>query len=280
MMNLELSQPDQTTVLFFLFSAAGLIRERRALPFIMVILASLLHGPMVAALVAGLLIWHRIDRKAEIWVQLKDFLGIFLIMGGAISPAPLGEFFAFIGVLLVSLSFGKGFLGVLPALLLYRQYNPQPERPEIALVAAGVYWIAAESFRWFKSERERQVLTALEILCSAVILQGFSGDFEKWSENSMVIALGSTLLFVAVALFAWTKWRLESFRRSLLAFRTSGLRALTLGARLIDGKRAWGGEEPIFTVPTPEAAMDRVFYLVFGVVVSFGLFMLAIKGGL
>ncbi len=280
MMNLELSQPDQTTILFFLFSAAGLIRERRALPFVMVILGSLLHGPMVAALVAGLMIWHRIDRKAETWVQLKDFLGIFLIMGGAISPPPFGEFFAFIGVLLVSLSFGKGFLGILPALLLYRQYYPQPERPEIALVAAGVYWVAAESFRWFKSENEERVLTVLEVIGVATILQGFSGEFERWSENNMVIALGSALLFVAAALFAWTKWRLDSFRRSLVAFRTSGLRALTFGARLVDGRRAWGGEEPVYAVPTPGSALDRVFYLVSGALAFFGLFMLAIKGGL
>ncbi len=279
MMNLELSQPDQTTILFFIFSAVGLIRERQALPFVMVLLGSLLHGPMVAALVTGILIWHRIDRKAEVWVQLKDFIGIFLIMGGAISPSPFGEFFAFIGVLLVSLSFGQGFLGVLPALLLFRQYYPQPERPEFALVAAGLYWIAAESFRWFKSEHEKRILTGLEVVCAVTILLGFSGQFDKWAENSMVIALGSTLLFVAAALFAWTKWRLEGFRKSLVAFRTNGLRALTFGARLVDGRNAWGGDEPAYTVPTPGSAMDRIFYLVVGAVVFFGLYLLAMKGG-
>lgn len=279
MMNLELSQPDQTTILFFIFSAAGLIRERRALPFVMVLLGSLFHGPMVAALVAGLLIWYRIDRQAEIWVRLKDFLGIFLIMGGAISPAPFGEFFAFIGVLLVSLSFGGGFLGILPALLLYRQYDPQPERPEIALVAAGIYWLGAESFRWFKSDHEKPVVIGLEVACVAAILQGFAGQFEKWAENTMVIALGSALLFVATALFAWTRWRLEGFRRSLFAFRTSSLRALTFGARLVDDRSAWGGDEPAYTVPTPGSAMDRIFYLVTGALACFGLYLLAVKGG-
>ncbi len=279
MMNLELSQPDQTTILFFIFSAVGLIRERQALPFLMVLLGSLLHGPMVAALVAGLLIWHRIDRKVRVWVRLKDFVGIFLIMGGAISPEPLGEFFTFIGVLLVSLSFGRGYLGILPALLLFRQYYPQPERPEIALVAAGIYWIAAESFRWFKSEQEERILTALEVACAGVILSGFSGQFEKWAENNVVIALGSTLLFVTAALFAWTKWRLEGFRRSLLAFRTNGLRALTFGARLIDSRNSWGGDEPAYTVPTTGSAMDRIFYLFIGALAFFGLYLLAMKGG-
>ena len=279
MMNLELSQPDQTTVLFFIFSAAGLIRERQALPFLMVLLGSLLHGPMVAALVSGLLIWHRIDRRAEVWIRLKDFLGIFLVMGGAISPAPFGDFFAFIGVLLVSLSFGRGYLGILPALLLFRQYYPQPERPEVALVAAGIYWIAAESFRWFKSNHEERVLNGLEVVCAAVILSGFSGQFDDWAENTMVIALGSTLLFVAAALFAWTRWRLEGFRRSLVAFRTNGLRALTFGARLVDGRNSWGGGEPVYTVPTPGSALDRIFYLIIGATVFFGLFLLAVKGG-
>jgi predicted membrane channel-forming protein YqfA (hemolysin III family) len=280
MMNFELSQPDQTTVLFFIFSAAGLIRERRALPFVMVLLGSVLHGTMVAALVAGLLLWHRIDSKAEVWVRLKDFLGIFLIMGGAISPDPFGDFFAFIGVLLLSLSFGRGFLGILPALLLFRQYFPQPERPEIALVAAGVFWVAAESFRWFKSDHEERILTGLEVVCAGSILFGFSGQFDSWAENTMVIALGSALLFVAAALFAWTRWRLEGFRRILLAFRTNGLRALTFGARLVDGRNAWGGDEPAYAVPTPGSAMDRIFYLVVGALVFFGLYLLTVKGGL
>jgi predicted membrane channel-forming protein YqfA (hemolysin III family) len=281
MMSLELSQADQTTVLFFLFSAVGLVRERQVLPFLMVVIGTLLHGPLVAALVAGLVIWHRMDRQAVDWVRLKDYVGLFFIMGGAISPEPFQGFFAFTGVVLLSFSFGKGFLGILPALLLFRQYFPQPERPEIALIAAGAYWVAAESFRWFKSAHEGSVLIGLELVCSAVILLGFSGEFDRWFAHSVVIALGSTILFVVVALFAWTRWRLEGFRKTLLAFRENALRALTFGSRVVDAKKEWGG---VSVEPTPARGpgevMDRMFFVVAATLVYFGLFLLAVKGGL
>ncbi len=278
-MNLELSRPDQTTVLFFLFSAIGLVRERRVLPFLILLVGMVFHGPMVAALVAGLVTWHRIDRSADVWIRLKDFIGVFLIMSGAISSAPFQEFYAFSGVLLLSLSFGGGLLGVLPALLLLRQYYPQPERIEIPLIAAGVYWVAAESFHWIKTPHAKTILNGLEVLCVFGILYGFSGEFERWSMNPTVITLASILLFVSLALFAWTRWRLEGFKRGLVVFRSSALQVLTLGSRLIDGRQGWGGAEPERAPPTLGGAMDRAFYLVAGTLLFFGLFVLAVKGG-
>jgi hypothetical protein len=279
MMNLELSRLDQTTILFFIFSAIGLIRERRVLPFVMVLLGTLLHGPLAAILFSGLVIWHRIDSKATAWIQLKDFIGFFLIMMGAISPEPFREFSGLLGVILISMSFGGGMLGTIPALVLFRQYFPQPEQLEIPLIGAGVYWFSAELLRWSKSKHEQKILPFLEAICTLVILFGFHVDVQKWAEESSLVILASTFVFIVAALFAWVKWRNEGFLKTYRAFRVNMLKALTVGGRMISDRDVWEGREPATSSVSLESGFDRIFYVVLGTMICVGIFILIGRGG-
>ena len=79
MINLDFLQFNQANLLFFVASALGLVRERRVLPFFILAIGNLIHGGLAAALLAALILWHRIDVLAAKPVQFKDSIGLFFV---------------------------------------------------------------------------------------------------------------------------------------------------------------------------------------------------------
>jgi hypothetical protein len=279
MIGLELSHLDQATVLFFIFSAIGLIRERKVLPFVIVLLGTIVHGPLIAVMLAALITWHRMDAEASMGIQFKDLFGVLLLLVSALSPAPVREFTALVGVAMMSLSFGRGMLGAIPALVLLRQYFQEPEGIEVVLSGAGIYWVAAEAMRWLKFKKQEQVLPVLEGLCTLVILYGFHQDFPKWMDDSALVALGSGIFFFSAGTYSWIHWKNEGFLRFARGFRSSLLKILVFGGRFFTDKEPWfetDSESPNLSLAS---AFDRIFYALLVTALVVGAFVLAGRGG-
>ncbi len=280
MINFDLFQFDQTNLLFLVLSAVGLIRERRILPFVIVALGNLIHGPMGAVFLSALIAWHRMDFNRSRWVQLKDGFGFLLILVGAVAAGPFREVIIFFGVLAVSLSFGRGALGVIPPLLLLRQYLPHPEPLEVILGSAGFYWLMVEVLRWSKSKQEYLIRAILEVICTLGILFGLRDYALKIAEDPGFIALGSSFFLFAVLLFVWVKWKgarfWNFFHRSKKKLATS----LGIGNRLISDQNLWSKEPAMSPALGVEESFNGAFMLSFLTLILLGAFFLASRGGL
>ncbi|NDG86291.1 MAG: hypothetical protein EBX52_14780, partial [Proteobacteria bacterium] len=211
MTNLEFAHFDQTSILFLVVSALALIRERKVLPFIMVTLGAVFQGPMVLSLIAALVAWHRADRDASRWVQLKDLCGLFFLVGASLSSDALQLFFLFAGVFLVVANFGSGLLGTLPGILLLRQAHPHPEFFEVSLGFGALFWIMTEVFRFLKTRHEARILASLELLFAFVVMLNFRAEFEKILSEPGFIGAGAATAVLMLGLSLWARARNEGF---------------------------------------------------------------------
>jgi uncharacterized membrane protein (UPF0136 family) len=279
MMNLELSGFDQTTILFLVFGALGLVRERRALPFVLMLAGCLFQGSLAVVMVAALIVWHRLDRASSRWIQLKDFFGLMLVIGGTIAPDVMHSFFSFFGVLMIAVNFGGGLLGTLPALVLLRQYYPHPEYLEVALAGVGIYWVVAEILRFTKSKHQGPVLSILEGLGSLVALINFRSDIEKWAADPILLGLGSAIVLLIVTLFILVRYRGFRFFEMYQASRNKAIRMLTAGGRLINGFEPWARASPEHVNLEFKRNLDQAVFLIAGIIIFIGAFILIQKGG-
>ncbi len=279
MMNLELSGFDQTTILFLVFGALGLVRERRALPFVLMLAGCLFQGSLAVVMVAALIVWHRLDRVSSRWIQLKDFFGLMLVIGGTIAPDVMHSFFSFFGVLMIAVNFGGGLLGTLPALVLLRQYYPHPEYLEVALAGVGLYWVVAEILRFTKSKHQGPVLSILEGLGSLVTLINFRSDVEKWAADPVLLGLGSGMVLLVVTLFILVRYRGFRFFEIYQNSRNKAIRMLTAGGRLINGLEPWAKASPEQVNLDFNRNLDQAVFLIAGIIVFIGAFILIQKGG-
>lgn len=280
MIGLELSTFDQTGVLFLVFSALGLIRERRVLPFVLVLAGAIFQGPFAAVLVASLVVWHRFDRSAAKWIQVKDMLGLMFVLGSALSTDTLQSFLTVFGVFLLTVNLGGGLLGTLPALVLLRQFHPHPDYLELALGGAAVYWVAAEVFRWTKTLREREILAYLEAAGSVLLMFNYRTDIERILDDTLYLGIGGSLIVLEAALFFWVRFKPKGFRSFYQGSRARLVRALNAGTRWVKGREPWSGVQEEVPVLEFDLALEQVFYLFLGLVVAAGLFILSAKGGL
>ncbi len=280
MFNFDISQFDQTNLLFILLAAAGLIRERSALPFIVLVLGNLIYGLIPAVLLSFLIIWHRVDRKAPSWVQYKDLFGAFLLLTAAVAPEPIQEFAVSLGVLVLSLSFGKGFLGVIPALLLLRQYQSHPVAIEIIFGSAGLYWVALEVIRWSKAKHQEVLICVFETICVFGILFGLKDSFLKWSEDSVLVGiavgLATTILILAVGM----RWKRGTFIRVYEKTVSNFSIALTLGTRLISREDTFVMERPTRSHAEIDGAFGAVLAITLTLLAILAVFFLMGRGGL
>jgi hypothetical protein len=280
MTHLELSTIDQTGILFLVFSAIGLIRERRVLPFVLVLAGTIFQGAFAAVLVAGLVVWHRLDRNATKWIQVKDMLGLVFVLGSAFSSETLQSFLTVFGVFLLTVNLGGGLLGTLPALALLRQYHPHPEYLELALGGAGIYWVAAEVFRWTKFDKEREALSYLEAFGAAILLVNYRADIERILEDTLYLGVGGSLLVLEAALFFWLRFKPRGFLSFYQSTRGRLVRALTAGSKWVGGREPWSGSKEEAPALDFDLALERVFYLFLTLVFSAGVFIVLARGGL
>jgi hypothetical protein len=282
MISFDFLQFDQTNLWFFVVSALGLIRERRMLPFVLVIVANLIHGEMAATLVAGLLFWHQVDRGAPKWIQLKAALGFLMIFMAAVTPEPFQEFAACLGVLVLSLNFGQGGLGVIPAVVLLRQYVPHPPFMEILLGVAAFYWVTLEGLRLLKLTRIDLIAAILQTLCSVGVLFGLRDLFLKFSDEVVLLSVGSGILLVTLILAALVYFRGETFWGFYRKTKVNLAAGLTIGDRMIDTKVAWlkVQAEEVPSGADVERSLDRLFVLALLTVALLAAFCFVSRGGI
>ena len=280
MISLDFLQFDQTNLLFFIATALGLIREKRILPYVIVLVGNLIHGPFAAMLLGALILWHRIDASSSKWIQLKDAIGLFFIFVVAVSPEPFQEFAICLGVLVMSVSFGQGELGVIPPVLLLRQYVPHPPDVEFLLGAAGFYWVASEALRFIKSDKVGIVRSAFEVLCSLGGLVGLQEVFFKWSEDPILISLGASCLLFFVVLGSVVRWKNEWFWGFYRRTKASLARIITVGDRLIASREFRSEELPDEEFVGLHGTFDRLFILAILTLVLVGSFFFINRGGL
>ena len=280
MTGLELSTIDQTGVLFLVFSAIALIRERRVLPFVLVLVGALFQGPFVAVMVAALVVWYRFDRSAARWIQVKDMLGLVFVIGSTLSGDTLQAFLTVFGVFLLTVNLGGGLLGTLPALALLRQYHPHPDHLELALGGAAVYWVGAEVFRWTKAKNEREILAYLEAAGSLSLLFNYRSEIEPILADTLHLGVGGSLLALETALFFWVRFKPAGFRSFYQSSRASLIRTLNAGTRWIKVREPWSGVREEAPVLEFDQALEQIFYVFLALVLATGLIVLFARGGL
>lgn len=279
MINFDLMQFDQTNLLFLLITAVALIRERRLLPFVIGAFGNLFHGSLGAVFLVCLISWHRMDFKRSRWVQLKDAFGFLLILIGSVATGPFRDTSILFGVLAVSLSFGRGALGIIPALLLLRQYFPHPEPLEVILGAAGFYLVMVEALRWSKSSREYFIRALLEILCVFGILTGLREYALRTLEDPGFIGLGSVFLVFPLILFISVKWKGERFWTFFHRSKKGLASSLGVGNRLISDQNPWRRELLLETPKGVEESFNGVFLLTFSTLILMAVFYFVNRGG-
>ena len=280
MITLELTHFDQNAILFLVVSALALIRERRVIPFLVVALGAVFQGPLVLSLLAALIAWHRMDRAVSKWVQLKDLLGLFFLIGASLSTDVLQAFFLMIGTVLIAINPGDGLLGTLPAIILLRQIHPTPEFPEVAFAFTALYWVTAEALRFFKSTQETKVLAVLEFVCGAVVLINLRQEAEKVLLDPVFVGIGAAILVLNLTQMFWTRIRVAGF----WSFQESGRAALARlflgGGNLLRRNQRLASDEPLAQNLNFSESMDGIVYWVFGIMTFVALFILVTKGGL
>jgi hypothetical protein len=279
MINFDFMQFDQTNLWFFVLSAIGLVRERRILPFLIVILGNLIHGSLGAVILASFIFWHRMDLPAPKWVQLKDATGFFFVTMASVSPVPFQNFAIGIGVMLLSLSFDSGGLGVIPPLLLLRQYVPHPPELENLMGMAGIYWIAAEALRFAKSDKTPAIRAAIESLASLGILYGLRDILLPVSDDSILIAVASVLIVFALSLTLVVSFRAVGFWRFYRKTKRNLSTAFTFGNRFISSDTPWDREAAHEDHAQIENSFDRIFILVLVPLTLLGLVWVISRGG-
>ena len=280
MNSLNLTQFDQAALLFFIFAAIGLVRERKILPFIIVAVGILLNGVLSAILVAGLILWHRMDTDANKWVQLKDAFGFFCIMIGAIAAEPYQQLTVLMGSLLLSLSFGQGGLGIIPPLLLLRQYVPHPEPIELPLIGAGVFCLISEIGHWSKIKHAKPVSAISEVICSLVILAGMRELGLKLLEDTSALVFAGLVFVVILVLFSWVTWKKNGFWSFYKKAKLSLSHSLVFGKRFVSNVHLWSVEPKDARAPDLEAGFNQLFILVVATLLVLVGFFLFGKGGL
>ena len=280
MNSFEFFQFDQTNVLYFMVSALGLLRERRILPFLILALGSLMYGDLTAALLTSLILWFRMDVSVPKWVQLKDSLGLFLIFIAAVAPAPIREFSICLGVFILSVSFGMGELGILPAILLLRQYIPYPIHVEVLLGGIAVYWVTSEFLRFTKNVREKLFRTAIEVVSSLGILFELQAQVLKWIDVPVLVTLSATILLVSIVIGSMLFWRKERFYSYSENLKLNISNTLTYCSRLISAKETRIEFAPIQRNLSIHENFDRVFLLALLNLILYGLFYVVSRGAL
>ncbi len=279
MNSLNLTQFDQAALLFFVFAAIGLIRERKILPFLIVAVGCLLNGPLAAVLLTGLILWHRIDTSTNKWIQLKDVFGFFLILIGAIAGEPYQELTVLMGATLVSLSFGKGGLGVIPPLLLLRQYVQHPDPIELPFVGAGAYVLVSEIVGWAKLKHAKLVLCISEVVFSLLILVGMRELAPKLLEEPGTLVFAGATLLVIIVLAAWVNWKNQGFWSFYKRVKMSLGHSLVSGKRFVSNTHLFSVEPKDSGIPELEFGFNQLFILVVGTLLVLGGFLLLGKGG-
>jgi len=279
MIGIDFTQFDQSAALLTAFCVLALIRERRILPFVASAIGAFFQGLWIPSLIAALIAWHRMDRGCTRWIQIKDFAGVFFILAGTVATDPLRPFFVFFGVFFMSINFGGGVLGTLPALLLLRQFHPQPEFIEVALVGYALYWIFAEAARWTEIKHERLVLSWAEVVGGSMVLLSFKEDIEKWISDPILGVIAGLLLAIVFTLFIWIYFREEGFSRVYQDARSRLLSIMLWGGRWISGEEPWARSEPEGAVLEFEVGLNGVFWWVLGVVTFVVAMIFFSKGG-
>jgi hypothetical protein len=266
MIGIELTRFDQTAVLLSSFSAFALIRERKVLPFLLSLVGALFQGPAVSCVIAALVAWHRMERDRSKWIQIKDFAGLFFILAGAVAVEPERALFCWFGVFLVSVNFGGSALGTLPALLLLRQYHPNPEFLEIALVGHALYWILVEVSRWTEIPSGHLVLSWAEILGVILILSSFKAEVEMILAVPSLAAVGGSVLALVFSVFLWVQLRPAGFQAFYGGLRPRLESVLFWGGRWISGREPWAEAEPVRAEAGFEGALNSLFWWIVGLV--------------
>ncbi|MBU6153061.1 MAG: hypothetical protein KGP28_02055 [Bdellovibrionales bacterium] len=279
MTGIELTRFDQTAVLLSLICGFSLVRERRVLPFLMVLVGAFFHGPVIPCFVAAMVVWHRMGAGCGKWIQIKDFAGVFFILSGAIAPDPVRAFFSVFGVILIAANFGGSALGTLPAILFLRQYHPNPEYLEVALVGHASYWILVEVSRWTEIPGEHRVLSWAEVLATLLILSSFKDEIGIMIANPELTIAGG---FLFASLFSTTLWGLlrpEGFFGFFQRLRPRLESFIFWGGRLVSGDEPWARRESVTVAPDINSGIKEVFWWIMGLVITSVLSGLLLHGG-
>jgi hypothetical protein len=222
-----------------------------------------------------------VDRQAKKWVQLKAALGFLLVFMAAVTPEPLQPFAVCFGVLMLALNFGQGGLGVIPAVVLLREYVPNPPYLEILLGVAAFYWVAIEGLRFAKLKQEAIVFATLETLCSIGVLFGLRDIFLKFADEPVLIAIGSGLVVVILLVASLVRFRREAFWSFYRKTKTNLASVLTIGDRMVLPNISWLKEhvEEDSSGADVEKSFDRLFALAILTIALFAIFVVVSRGG-
>jgi hypothetical protein len=280
MISFDFLQFDQTNLLFFLLSAVGLVRERRILPFVIVVFANLVHGTLGAAMLAALVLWHRIDLSLPKTTQFKDAIGLFFIFIGIAAPDPVQSFAICMGSLWVSLSFGGGGLGIIPALLMLRQFVPHPPDFEILMGLAGLYWVVLEILRLTKIPKLNLITGILEPIFSLGILYGMKDLAVKWIEEPALFTIAGSLFAIVALAVLIAHFRENAFPAFYQKIKNALSGYLNFGSRLMPTGLPWEKEPEVESVFEIQASFDRLLLLTLLSLILLGVLFAISRGGL
>lgn len=199
MIGLETFDLNQIGLLFLLVSALSVIREKRIIPYLIVVLGSLTHGWFTVLLLVGLILIDRIHTQRSKWLLLTNAVGLAALVGASVLGNFYQTIFLVFGLLMVSVHLRQGGLGVVPALALTHQFFPSHGDFEIILAAAAFYLVLEEVLRLAKIKNVDSIMAWIELPIVLAVFYPFKEYILKIVDNPQALTvLAGSLLVAAV----------------------------------------------------------------------------------
>jgi|GEM_PF-3689164 len=272
-------QFTQVSLFVMLVALVGLVRERKVLPFLLVIFGAMMNGAIAAALIAATVLWVRFNEDAPKGLRLKDAMSVLFLIVAAAVPTPYREFMLCLGTLALSIHFAIGNLGIIPALLLVHLYLGDEIPLEFVLGASGAYIVIAEIFKLSKSKYTRRVLQFIEIPAIVGILYPLKDDFVIWASDELLLWI-ATGLFVAIGgVMLWAQVKNPDFSAIYQKMNAWTLRRLQPTGSLSANRVSWIDPSPPERPLGFSVYLDRLFWGLAAILVAWGALILLAQGG-
>lgn len=272
-------QFTQISLFVMLVALAGLVRERKVLPFLLVIFGSMMNGAIAAALIAASVLWVRFDEDAPKGLRLKDAMAVLFLIVGAAVPSPYREFMICIGTLALSIHFAIGSLGIIPALLLVHLYWGDHLPLEFVLGASGAYIVIAEILKLSKARYTRRVLQFIEIPAIVGILYPLKDDFVTWASDELLLWIGTGLFAAIGGVMLWVQVKNPDFSVIYQKMNAWTLRRLGGTGSVSANRVGWIDPSPSEPPLGFSVYLDRLFWGLVAILVAWSALILLAQGG-
>ena len=280
MINAEWFQLNQISLFVFLVALVGVIRERKLLVFFIVILGSFLHGDVMAALIAAMILWYRSHIGVSRALKVKDTLSLFFLVAGSALPSPFREFMICFGVLGISVQMQQDSLSVVPALLMTHLYFGEEIPIEIVLSSAGFLILLKEILILAKTEKKKRILQWLEVPVLVGVLFPFKNYVLKLFEDPVFVVMAPSFVVLILALVLWILLKKPNLREVYSTIQRNGLGWFRWSAEALPIQAKWiqieSSEENIGI----QKYSETVFWGTLTVLITWFVLVLIFKGGL